>query len=174
MEPSQGVAKGGAGAGAARANQRTNMSGTLNRQGASNYGYLSNRMATATQQGIEQQQVEGLRTRAIEADKRKLARDKGDYKTSFRTSARESERKWLLENQALGSKNKYAKALVRQAQLGVKEKGTPSKHTNVNVNKGGTKDKTTVVNRYPDSKKKGSKKRRSSRKRRRLGRGDTR
>lgn len=143
MEPSQSVDVGGANAEAARANLRSSMAGALNAQGAHQYAYLGDRQATATQQGFEQQEMERLRMRSLDEDQRALAKEKGAFKNAKRGELRESERKWYLEKQALNLDKNPA----------------PTRHVNVNVSKGGKNDKTTVINKYPDSKGKGKKKR---------------
>lgn len=100
---------------AARANAAMTMLGTLGGQGANQQNYLINRQMIAGQAQREARDRELARLRGIDEDKRALARERGDFRTDFRRTAREDERKYALENRALGAKKGYNKALAATA-----------------------------------------------------------
>lgn len=97
-----GVYQSSLGAQNARANLLTQMQGTMQGQKANQQGFMSNQRAIAGQAQREAMDREMMRYREIESDQRKLARDRGDYKSQLLGELREAERKYGLEKGALG------------------------------------------------------------------------
>lgn len=80
---------------------------TVATQGARQSAYLADKQRIGAREGVEQQLKEAERRRAINQDQRSLAKERGDFRTTFRTEAREGERRYELANKELkrGSKN---------------------------------------------------------------------
>lgn len=124
LDPS--IESGQVNAEAARRNSTLNTLGTLGGQSANQADYLRNRRVNTFQQEREATGREGAREQQILADLRELARKRGDFRTKYRADTRSAEREFYLGRKALGSKNKYSDAIVKQAQLG--------QHKTVDVN----------------------------------------
>lgn len=120
----------------ARNRQQAAFGAALSGLGANQAAYLLDKERIGAGESIAARAKEAARRRSINADQRELAAKRADFRRDYRQRTRESEREFWLAGQELGAKKGYNRALVRQAQLGVKEKATPS----VVINKGGGKD----------------------------------
>ncbi len=95
------VFEGQANAESARHNVQTSTLGTLAGQGANQFGYLTNRAASASQAENEQRNNQNLKSRSIQSDQRALASEQGDLARKLMDEMTESERKFYLEGKAL-------------------------------------------------------------------------
>lgn len=89
--------------------------GALASQGAVARNYLTDQMRIGAGQSIASRREEQRRGRSIAQDRRAVARERGDYASTFRGELRDKERDYLIQRGALGLDKRKAAADAAQA-----------------------------------------------------------
>lgn len=89
--------------------------GALASQGAVARNYLTDQMRIGAGQSIASRREEQRRGRSIAEDRRALARERGDYASTYRGELRDKERDYLIQRGVLGLDKRQAAADAAQA-----------------------------------------------------------
>lgn len=121
-EPSTAAAERETAAQAQRNLAATNEAGALANAGAAQYAYLGDKRRIGIGQSIKSRMDEQKRGRTIRQDRRDLARERGDYATTYRGEEREKERRYGIERGVAGLDKRKQRADEREGRRGAREK----------------------------------------------------
>jgi hypothetical protein len=110
-----------AAAGAQRQITAASHGATLATQGAGQYAYLTDKMRIGRGQSIASRQAEGKRTHSIRQDRRDLARERGEYATTYRGDLRDREREYLIQRGVAGLDKRKQRADEREGAQATRE-----------------------------------------------------
>lgn len=123
------------------------LGGSIATQGANQYAYLSDKQRIGAGQKIAARREEQKRGLGIREDQREVAKQRGDYATTYRGDLRQKERDYLIQQRAFPQKNKelaldakegaYDRALQERTQSETERHNRASEQNSREDNQGG-------------------------------------
>jgi len=111
-----------AAAGAQRNYLAAAFGGATAREGANQFGYLTDQKRIGVGQSIASRKEEQRRTRSIEKDRHDVRKERGEYATAKRGELRAGERDYLIQRKAFGLEKKEAAQSAKESARDAREK----------------------------------------------------
>lgn len=96
--------------------------GATAREGANQFGYLTDQRRIGVGQSIASRKEEQRRERSLRKDRRDVRRERGDYATAKRGELRAGERDYLIQRKAFGLEKKEAAQSAKESAREAREK----------------------------------------------------